>query len=110
MDWEGIFKGVQLCIGFQLLIVAVLKLKSDLFRNRILGFFALRISISAFSVVYFSYTQQYPWLLLLFGGGWNLIHSPLIYVYIRSLNGIQKSIYIHFILPITYLLFKAICY
>ena len=39
MNWPEIFKGVQLCIGIQLLVIAGFKLASRQKRNRLLGFY-----------------------------------------------------------------------
>ncbi|MEO1098895.1 MAG: hypothetical protein AAFX57_14260, partial [Bacteroidota bacterium] len=67
MNWPEVFKGIQLCIGFQLFLIALFLLSSRQKRNYLLGFYTVLISISSLSSGLYSYLEKAPLITFLFG-------------------------------------------
>lgn len=104
MDWQEVFKGIQLCIGFQLLLLAIFKLTSQQKRNYILGLYTILISISSLSSGLYTYIEYYPILHIFFGAHLIMFHAPLLFLYIKALGDKKLNEWHHFVFPITYIL------
>jgi len=104
MNWQEVFKGIQLCIGFQLFLIAVFKLISKQKRNRLLGIYTILISISSLSSGLYSFIEAYPLLHILFGAHLIMFYAPLLFLYIKALGDKKLNETYHFIFPITYII------
>ena len=108
MNWPEVFKGIQLCLGFQLLIVAVFLFSSKQKRNKLLAFYTILISISSLSTGLYSYIENAPFVSFLFGAHLIIFHAPLLFLYIRSLGGTDGKTWPHLIFPLSYTLYYII--
>lgn len=104
MNWPEVFKGIQLCIGFQLLLIAVFLFASKQVRNRILGYYTILICISSLASALYSYLESVPMIAFLFGAQLIIFHAPLLYLYIKSLKDNTIVTRGHFIFPFLYIL------
>ena len=108
MNWPEVFKGIQLCIGFQLLLLAIFLLNSKQRRNHLLGFYTVLISISSLSSGLYTYLEKTPILSFLFGAHLIIFHAPLLYLYIKSLGKNESSVWPHLVFPVFYTLFYLV--
>ncbi|MEM6894409.1 MAG: helix-turn-helix domain-containing protein [Bacteroidota bacterium] len=102
MNWPEVFKGIQLCIGFQLLLIAFFLFTSKQERNRLLGVYTIFICISSLSSALYPYLEKVPMVASLFGAHLVIFHAPLLFLYIRSLNDRTSVAWVHFVFPILY--------
>ncbi|MEM9077158.1 MAG: helix-turn-helix domain-containing protein [Bacteroidota bacterium] len=102
MNWPEVFKGIQLCIGFQLFLIAVFLLASKQVRNRILGYYTVLICISSLASALYSYLETTPIIALLFGAQLIIFHAPLLFLYIKSLKEKTVLTRTHFFFPVLY--------
>ena len=102
MNWPDVFKGIQLCIGFQLLLIAVFLLRSKQQRNLLLGFYTVLISISSLSSGLITYFERLPLIHFLFGAHLIIFHAPLLFLYIKSLGDQKSGVRLHFVFPVAY--------
>lgn len=102
MNWPDVFKGIQLCIGFQLLLIAIFLLRSRQKRNALLGFYTVLISISSLSSGLYSYFENSSFLHFFFGAHLIIFHAPLLFLYIKSLGDVKALSWTHFLFPLAY--------
>lgn len=102
MNWPEVFKGIQLCIGFQLLLIAVFLLISKQKRNYLLAAYTILISISSLSSGLYAYLENTPILSFLFGAHLIIFHAPLLYLYIKSLGDKTLILWPHLVFPVVY--------
>ncbi|MEM8893324.1 MAG: helix-turn-helix domain-containing protein [Bacteroidota bacterium] len=108
MNWPEVFKGIQLCIGFQLSLIAIFLLRSGQKRNYLLGAYTVLISISSLSSGLYTYLEDAPILSFLFGAHLIIFHAPLLYLYIRSLGDERADTRLHFAFPLAYTAYYVI--
>jgi len=102
MNWPEVFKGIQLCIGFQLLLIAFFLFASKQKRNRLLGVYTVFICISSLSSALYPYLEKVPMIASLFGAHLVIFHAPLLFLYIKSLNNQNSVTWVHFAFPLLY--------
>ncbi len=105
MHWPDVFNGIQLCIGFQLLLIAIFLLKSRQKRNYLLGFYTILISVSSLTSGLYTYLEGAPLINFLFGAHLIIFHSPLLFLYIKSLGDTHYPVRNHFVFPLLYTMF-----
>ncbi len=108
MNWPDVFNGIQLCIGFQLLLIAVFLLKSKQRRNYLLGTYTILISVSSLTSGLYTYLENTPLINFLFGAHLIIFHAPLLFLYIKSLGDSNHQLRQHFIFPFLYTLFYVV--
>ncbi|WP_435623977.1 helix-turn-helix domain-containing protein [Flagellimonas sp.] len=104
MNWPEVFKGIQLCIGFQLFLIAIFLLASKQVRNRILGYYTILICISSLASALYSYLERAPIIAFFFGAQLIIFHAPLLFFYVKSLKDNTVLSRAHFIFPVLYIL------
>lgn len=108
MNWPEVFKGIQLCIGFQLLLIALFLLSSKQARNRLLAYYTVLICISSLASALYAYLEKFPMIAFLFGAHLTIFHAPLLFLYIKSLDDRKSTTRKHFIFPVAYTLLYLI--
>lgn len=108
MNWSEAFKGIQLCIGLQLLLIAIFLFVSKQGRNRLLAYYTVLISISSLAGALYSYLERFPMIAFLFGAHLTIFHAPLLFLYIKSIKGKTTLARNHFLFPVLYTLFYLI--
>ena len=104
MNWPDVFKGIQLCIGFQLFLIALFLFTSKQARNHLLGFYTVLICVSSLSSALYPFLEKVPMIAFLFGAQLIIFHAPLLFLYIKSLDHKTFSLN-HFIFPSLYTVF-----
>ncbi len=104
MNWTEAFKGIQLCLGFQLLILAIFLLSSRQKRNALLGAYTVLISLSSLSSAFYDYLEKEPLFNFLIGAHLVIFHAPLLFLYIKSLEDKSIQMRKHFVFPVIYTL------
>lgn len=104
MNWSEVFKGIQLCIGVQLALIAIFLFLSKQSRNRLLAFYTVLICISSLTSALYSYLEKVPMVAFLFGAQLIIFHAPLLFLYIKSLDDQTTSTNKHLVLPALYTL------
>lgn len=108
MNWPEVFKGIQLCIGFQLFLIAVFLLISKQKRNYLLAAYTALISISSLSSGLYAYLENAPILSFLFGAHLIIFHAPLLFLYIKSLGDKMLVTWNHLVFPVLYTLYYLV--
>lgn len=108
MNWPEVFKGIQLCIGFQLLLIAIFLFTSKQERNRLLAYYTVLICISSLASALYSYLEKFPVIAFLFGAHLTIFHAPLLFLYIKSLKDKTTTTGNHFIFPVLYTIFYLV--
>ena len=108
MNWPEVFKGIQLCIGFQLFLIALFLLSSRQKRNYLLGFYTVLISISSLSSGLYSYLEKAPLITFLFGAHLIIFHAPLLFLYIKSIGEEELKVRHHLVFPVLYTMYYLI--
>lgn len=105
MNWSEVFKGIQLCIGFQLFLIAIFLFASKQKRNRLLAYYTVLICISSMASALYYYLEKFPAISFLFGAYLTIFHAPLLFLYIKSLKDKTSRTRNHFVFPILYIFF-----
>lgn len=108
MNWPEVFKGIQLCIGFQLFLIAIFLFASKQKRNRLLAYYTVLICISSLVSALYYYLEKFPTIAFLFGAHLTIFHAPLLFLYIKSLKDKTSTTRNHFIFPVLYTVFYLI--
>lgn len=107
--WEDIFRGAQIFLGFQLIIISFFTLfKRDL-RSRLLGFFTLLTGLAYFYIHFQEFIFEHIVLSVIFVGPHEILDPPILFLYIvLILENKEGKILKHLAYPILYLLFHKV--
>ncbi|NAS31932.1 helix-turn-helix domain-containing protein [Flavobacteriaceae bacterium R38] len=107
-NWNYVLRGINLCIGIQLLILSFLKLFQQSKRDKILGLFTLLLAIAYMRVLLIEFVSGIPLARVLLLNSLEIFFPPLLYLYIISSNNSDFKLRKHMLFPFFYVLMNIV--